>query len=503
VPEPLLSIVTPSLNQGRYVGQCLGSVAAEMLSPRAHAHGVEHIVMDGGSTDETVGHLERATHLAHWQSGPDGGQSAAINRGLLDHARGTFATWINADDWFEPAALGRMLERLSRPDAPDVLVGRCRFVEDGRTIFAPRPPEPIDMASLLQLRSKWFAGRLIVQPEAFFRRSLFERVGGLNESNHFTMDHELWLKLLEAGARFEVVDHPVACMRVHEAQKTADNRRIVESLIRFGRPFLERHQGQLGERGAGALAEVDGMARKLDASEALVRRLRLPWTQDTTQPAVRAAPPEAPEPDEFHLAPLRAVLSGVPSRPDGARRRYRAHVVGKAPVSKLPVRLAVRARPPYDLVLLWNALGSGADALAVLTAAVEGLRPGGLVVAASELAGDGQGLKQYAEGLARIIDRQLSENHDWLIDPSVGAWVEAVARGGGAGDAQWRAWHPNPFGIDLAGLMAGAGLEPVSVSRYGGTSWHPLTPFPAVEGVEGRDRDQWACGVWRKPVVTG
>lgn len=497
MPQPLLSIVTPSLNQGKYIGRCLESVAAEMASPIALAHGVEHIVMDGGSTDETVGLLERASHLAHWQSEPDGGQSAAINAGLLDYATGQYATWINADDWFEPGALASMLGRLIQRDAPDVLVGRCRFVEGDRTIFSPRPPEPIDMANLLRLRTKWFAGELIVQPEAFFSRDLFERVRGLNEGNHFTMDHELWLKLLEAGARFEAIDHPVACMRVHSEQKTADNRRIVESLIRFGRPFLDRHAETLGEPGHTARSEMTGLERKLALSEPVLRRLRMPWVE--MKPAEAESQAEHEVRAAFHMPPLRAVLGEVPTGPGMLRRRYRTRVFGKAPLADLPFRITPKSEPPFDAVVLGHVLSRSRDPEAELRDAITGLRSGGLVIAAAEIAPCERGLGRYTQGLASLIDQQLSQDHDWLIDGAAMPWVESLASSTPDDDARWAAACPRPFGIDLDAMMDTAGLKRVSSMTYGGMSWHPLTPFAAIEGVPGRDVDAWACGVWRKP----
>lgn len=493
MPAPLLSIVTPSLNQGRYIGECLDSVAREVATPEAQRLGVEHIVMDGGSNDGTVDLLERADHLKHWQSEPDGGQSAAINRGLLDHATGRYATWLNADDWLEPGALGPMLARLSAGNAPDVLVGRCRFVEDGRTIFAPEPPDPIDATSLLRLRTTWFAGKLIVQPEAFFDRGLFARIGGLNEANHFTMDHEMWLKLLEAGARFESINHAVACMRVHGQQKTADNRRIVASLIEFGRSFLDTLPEQSGKV---ARDEFEALTRKLRLSEPVLRRLELPWS------CVEAAGDEVardPAPVGFHLAPLRAVLSEVPRGRGLMRRPYRAELFGPAPIDEMPISVRPADDGEVDVTLFWHALSVSAEPRAMLRDAIAALRPGGLVIAAAELGPCGAGLRTYGEGLQRLIDQQLSQDHDWLVDPAAMAWVESMASATERDDAAWLAAHPYPLGLDVATLMEQFGLERVASIAYGGLSWHPLTPFVAVEGVEGRGTDAWACGVWRKP----
>src|SRR5690606_10426011 len=95
--------------------------------------------------------------------------------------------------------------------------------------------------------------------------SLFREVGGLNLDNHYTMDHELWLKLLRAGARFQAVDIPVACMRAHPEQKTADNTKIVRCMPRFARPVYEaaRADGSLGDDAAAAGAELGAIERKL------------------------------------------------------------------------------------------------------------------------------------------------------------------------------------------------------------------------------------------------
>ena len=489
MPRPLLSIVTPSLDQGRYIGQCLESVAREMATPEAQELGVEHIVLDGGSRDDTVDLLERASHLAYWQSAPDRGQSHAVNTGLLEHASGRYATWLNADDWYEPGALGPVLGRLSQPEPPDVLVGRCRFVEDGKTVFRPRPPEPIDMASLLCLRSKWFAGKLIVQPEAFFDRAMFERVGGLNEANHYTMDHELWLRLLETGARFEAIDHPVACMRVHEAQKTANNARIVRSLVEYGKPFLERHHAIVGGQAA---AEIEAIERKLALSEPVLRRLKAPWGERPE--ADRAEAIDCQSPPGFHIAPLRAVLAGVPRRP-GFLRRYALRPFGPLPPD-LPLQCKASASGPCDAVLFWTALSTSDDPRELLRRALADLRSGGLVIAAAELNACDLEFRKYTRTLAAGVDRQLSQDHDWLVDPAAMPWVNSLADTTDADDARWLAAYPHPVGIDLCSLLEAEGLTRLDTIAYGGMSWHPLTPFPALEAAP--SAHAWRCGVWTK-----
>jgi SAM-dependent methyltransferase len=271
---PILSIITPSFNQAAFLRQTLESVAGQPVPPGS----IEHIVIDGGSTDGSVEIIrEFGAQLAHWVSEKDRGQSHAINKGL-GLARGRFATWLNSDDWYEPGALREVVERLAAaegPDGFDVLVGRCKFIDgEGRVVFDPRPPEPITAAAMLRLKSRWFNGRLIVQPEAFFRLAPVAALGGINEQNHYSMDHELWVRLALGGARFRTFDRHIANLRVHAAQKTASNRDVVRCLLRFARPLAEENLDRLGPEGPVAMAEIASMERKLAAADPLFER----WT---------------------------------------------------------------------------------------------------------------------------------------------------------------------------------------------------------------------------------
>jgi Glycosyl transferase family 2 len=293
VPEPLLSIVTPSLNQATWVRACLESVARE-ASEAQHTLGlnpgaIEHLIMDGGSTDDSAriiaDHADRHPDLVtHWVSSPDEGQSDAINRGL-EHARGRFATWLNADDWYEPGGLAAWIRAIIEADEneprADVVVGRCRFVDEtGATVWDPTPPEPMNAANFLRLRSQWFNARMIVQPEACFRLSAFRAIGGLNIDNHHSMDHELWIDLAREGCRFVSIDARIACLRVHAGQKSADNRAVVRSMLATGKRVLREGQAHaLGEELADVLADVQGeleaVATKLRVADALIARFDL------------------------------------------------------------------------------------------------------------------------------------------------------------------------------------------------------------------------------------
>jgi glycosyltransferase involved in cell wall biosynthesis len=201
---PLVSIVTPSLDQGQYVEEAIASVLAQDY-PR-----IEHIVVDGGSTDGTVEVLKRHPQLV-WVSEPDGGQAAAINKGFR-MAHGEIFGWLNADDFLLPGAVSTAVARLTATGAALVHGGWRRVEEDG-TVISDVPAVPFDFARQLE------AANAVCQPGSLFTRESYWAVGGVDESYRYAMDYELWLKL---GARFDVttVDATLGAYRYHPASKT-------------------------------------------------------------------------------------------------------------------------------------------------------------------------------------------------------------------------------------------------------------------------------------------
>src|SRR5262249_50324954 len=127
---PSISIVTPSLNQGRFIAATIESVASQSYKP------FEHLVVDGGSTDGTLQVLRRYASLAHlrWVSEPDYGQSDAINKGV-GMVRGDVVGWLNADDLYYPGALAAIADAFARyPDADVVYGSGARIDEAGRVV---------------------------------------------------------------------------------------------------------------------------------------------------------------------------------------------------------------------------------------------------------------------------------------------------------------------------------------------------------------------------------
>jgi glycosyltransferase involved in cell wall biosynthesis len=201
----LFSVVTPSFNQGRFLSDCLQSVAAQ----RSADIQVEHIVVDACSTDETIALLEARSDVL-WTSEPDAGQTDAINKGFR-RATGDWLMWLNADDYLLPGALEKVrVYALAHPDA-DVIFGDCLFVDEaGRTLREKREGS-FDFNMLL------FYGCYIPSTATFFRRDLIDRGLLLDTQFKNCMDTDYFLRLAMSGARFKHLPELLAAFRWHDS----------------------------------------------------------------------------------------------------------------------------------------------------------------------------------------------------------------------------------------------------------------------------------------------
>ena len=214
---PLISIVTPTLNQGRFIEATIESVLAQDY-PR-----VEYIVVDGGSTDGTLDRLSRYRGRLTWISEPDRGQSDAINKGFR-RARGDILAWINSDDTYLPCAVSSAVAHLvAHPELGMVYGDGSLIDEAGRVTRAFPAAGPFDLWKLVYVID------YILQPAAFFRRDAVEAVGGLDERLHWAMDWDLFIKI---GKRYPVgyLPRPMASLREHGTAKTLSggSRRLSE-----------------------------------------------------------------------------------------------------------------------------------------------------------------------------------------------------------------------------------------------------------------------------------
>lgn len=203
---PTITIVTPSLNQGPFLAEAIESVATQNYAA------AEHIIVDGGSTDETAAVLERYPHLTILHV-PAQGQSHAVNVGLRA-ATSDVIGWLNADDRYRPGAFASGARALrDHPEADLVFSNWEEIDEDGRVIGRFRAG-PYDRDAQLN----GIDG--VPQPTVFFRRSLLDRIGFLDERLHYVMDYDFWLRASRVTTLLWV-DETWAQFRVHAASKTS------------------------------------------------------------------------------------------------------------------------------------------------------------------------------------------------------------------------------------------------------------------------------------------
>lgn len=178
---PLVSIITPSLNQGRFIRDTIESVLSQDY-PR-----LEYLVMDGGSTDETLDILRDYGDRLTWRSGPDGGQADAVNTGVR-LAKGEIIGWLNSDDTYQPGAVTAAVEHLIAHPETAVVYGDAYYIDERGEVIGTYPTEDFDLNRLAE-------ACLICQPAAFMRRSAIDAVGMLDPTLHYCMDYDLWIRL--------------------------------------------------------------------------------------------------------------------------------------------------------------------------------------------------------------------------------------------------------------------------------------------------------------------
>jgi glycosyltransferase involved in cell wall biosynthesis len=230
---PRISIVTPSFNQGRFIEETIRSVLLQGYP------NLEYLINDGGSTDNSVEIIKKySPWLTYWVSEPDGGQSNAINRGLM-MGSGTFATWINSDDMLCKNALVDHATRVGFAENT-VYVGICNYIDATGKVLSSHQGNVYSLEDLVRIREVWRSDPQrghIVQPEVLFPRELALSVGGLNRDNHRTMDYELWGRLLLAGAKFRYTGVHFGMFREHPYQKTQNvlqqNRSLFETAAKL------------------------------------------------------------------------------------------------------------------------------------------------------------------------------------------------------------------------------------------------------------------------------
>ncbi len=210
---PLVSIVTPSFNQGRFIEAALESVLTQDYP------NIEYIVVDGASTDGTQRIIRKyESRLAWWLSEPDQGQTDAINKGLA-RANGAILAWLNSDDTYLPGAVAAAVDCFRQFPQAGLIYGDANYIDAAGRTIGRFPAAQTDYGRLRQ-------GYVhIPQQAAFFRGDLWRELGPLDPSYYFAMDYDLWVRI---GKRAELryVRQTWANFRLHAGGKTiaADDR---------------------------------------------------------------------------------------------------------------------------------------------------------------------------------------------------------------------------------------------------------------------------------------
>ena len=204
---PTLSIVTPTLNQGDFIQATIASVLGQAYPA------LDYLIKDGGSIDQTLSILAGYETRLRWTTGPDRGQSAAINQGWK-LSRGDIIAWINSDDIYYPGALLQVGEFFMHHPEIDLLYGDCDYIDEQGTVLGSYPTRPYDYLTLVQDTHNY-----LPQPAVFMRRPLLDQIGCLDESLHYVMDFDYWLR---AGLQHRIGYLPVrlAALRIHQSAKS-------------------------------------------------------------------------------------------------------------------------------------------------------------------------------------------------------------------------------------------------------------------------------------------
>lgn len=206
--HPLVSIITPSFNQAKFLRRTMESVLSQDYP------NLEYILIDGGSTDGSLEIIrEYADQLAFWESIPDQGQTDAINKGF-SRARGKYLAWINSDDVYQPGAISEAVDYLENHPEVGMVYGDCTFI-DGED--RPIGTFPAAQTDYNRLRRGYVH---IPQQASFFRADLWQQVGPLDPDFFFAMDYDLWVRLAKVSPLVYLPGREWASFRLHGDAKT-------------------------------------------------------------------------------------------------------------------------------------------------------------------------------------------------------------------------------------------------------------------------------------------
>jgi glycosyltransferase involved in cell wall biosynthesis len=232
---PKITVVSLSFNQAQYLEQSILSVLDQNYP------NLEYILIDGNSTDGSINIINKyRSRINAVVIEPDEGQSDALNKGFA-LATGDIMNWLCSDDLLEPGSL-HAIGRAYRKRAADIIVGGCVRIGNSRSdvlfehhnCLSLGQTVQLDPLDLLKFMGSWQKGKYFFQPETFFSRRAWLVAGGyIKKHLYYAMDYDLWLRMALAGATAHHIPRRIACSRVHEAQKTKQDKAYLHQVYQI------------------------------------------------------------------------------------------------------------------------------------------------------------------------------------------------------------------------------------------------------------------------------
>ncbi|MCF8260827.1 MAG: glycosyltransferase [Melioribacteraceae bacterium] len=213
-----ISIITPSFNHSDFIEDTITSVINQDYEY------IEHIVVDGGSTDSTIEILKKYDELK-WISEKDNGQASAINKGFR-MATGEIVSWLNSDDYLAPNSITKVAKVFAEKPEIDFVYGDIIYVNKGKSTIEEIIGEKINYDKLLRNPD------IVRQPSTFWRKSVLDKIGYIDENLELVMDYDFFLKLFK-NFSFEYIPVTLSYYREYSDTKTSkQNRKQVMEILK-------------------------------------------------------------------------------------------------------------------------------------------------------------------------------------------------------------------------------------------------------------------------------